>query len=606
MRYLNRWPAAALLFAFSCALYAATIGGGFIEFDDRTVLLAHPELYGGDSLTANLSRIFLTAFPREEPLLVRDLTWAVESRIFGMAPAWPRHLGNVVLNGLNVVLAFVYLRRLTGRPGFAFACAAAWSVLAVRLEPVAWVMGRKDVLSAFFALGALTLALAGIEAKSRGRRALFDAGSLVALAAAQLSKISALPLFAVLILQHALRPALAGGEAARAPLPARRFARAALRYTPHAAVSLAIFWWYSGILHQHGVTQRGPGISAAYVGILADFVPLVLAEYARLLLFPFGLSISHTWPSVSIPLGAGEIALSRAVLAAGAAVTAVLAWRRRDLLYYWLGFWALMVTYFNVVYIGIWVADRYLYLSSLWLVALLAVPVAEIASGAPGVLRAAVLGVAGAVLLLNLAVVVVHQRDWASNEALWTYEAALPRPSLLSLHALAREHLRQAEGESDPGRRARLVEDAWLVAGRGLREFARLPLRPTPYATPERHYLSKLHFVRGRVLAAREAPLQQRLAAFQQALAADANNPGANLAAAGVLFDMALGAPAGEQEGLARQSLGYFAGYARWATDKPAERRTALRTLDDNWARRFPSLQPDVAALRARYLGEAR
>ena len=83
---------------------SGTIGGGCISFDDRTVRLAHPALFDGDSLEANFSRVF-RAFPREEPLLVRDITWAVGSRLFGMAPAWTRHPGNVVLNALDVVLA---------------------------------------------------------------------------------------------------------------------------------------------------------------------------------------------------------------------------------------------------------------------------------------------------------------------------------------------------------------------------------------------------------------------------------------------------------------------------------------------------------------------
>ncbi len=598
-------PAAVLLFVSSLALYASTVGGGYVEFDDRTVLLSHPELYGGDSLASNLSQILLRAFPREEPLLVRDVTWAVESWFFGMQTAWPRHLGNVVLNALNVVLAFVYLRRLTLRPRFAFACAAAWSVLAVRLEPVAWVMGRKDMLSAFFSLLALTLALGGIEAKSRGRRVLNDTGSLLALAAAQLSKISALPLFAVLILQYALRPAPGAAGAARAPFEPRRLGRAVLRYSPHAVVSLAIFVWYSGILAQYGVTRKGPGLSLGYLRILLDFVPLVMAEYARLLLFPFGLSISHTWPSVSIPLSSGEIAASRAVLAGLTALTAALAWRRRDLLFYWLGFWALMLTYLNIVYISIWVADRYLYLSSLWLVALIAVPVAERASGASGAVRAATVGIAAAVLLLNGAVVVAHQPDWRSNEALWLYEASLPQPSLVSLHGLAQEYLHQAGGESDPVRRARLVENAGQAVERGLRRFAEIPRRPTPYATSERSFLSKLRFARGCVLVARGEPLERQLAAFEEALAVDVPNPDANLAAAQVLFEMAIAATGKERERLARRSLGSFEPYARWAAvNNPVASRNARNMLENNWARGFPSLKSEVASLRTRCWGE--
>ena len=337
-----------LLVGASVAIYADTINYGYVDYDDNTILLAHPSLYNEHSFSSSLEQIFTGYFPREEPLLVRDVTWAVESRLFGLGAAWPRHLGNVLLNAANVGLAFALILAVTGERALAFGVAVAWSVLAVRTEAVAWVMGRKDLLSAFFALAALNIE---VRRWSGRARPLAYAGALALVVAAMLSKVSALTLFAVLIV-------------IRAPsLEIRPLATAAVRYAPHAALSAGVSIWYAGIIQDFGVTGRSPGWSQDYLGILFDFLPLVAFEYARHLVLPFELSIAYQIPSVNIPLTDVQVVTSRLVLVAAVVVTVALLRWRRDVVYLWVAFALAMATYLNLVYIGIWIADRYLYFS---------------------------------------------------------------------------------------------------------------------------------------------------------------------------------------------------------------------------------------------------
>jgi hypothetical protein len=64
------------------------------------------------------------------------------------------HLTNVILFALNVGLLFLLVRRWTGRTGVALATALLWAFHPTRVESVAWVTARKDVLSGvFFFLG---------------------------------------------------------------------------------------------------------------------------------------------------------------------------------------------------------------------------------------------------------------------------------------------------------------------------------------------------------------------------------------------------------------------------------------------------------------------
>ena len=133
----------ALLGLGSLLLYARALGFDFVDFDDGAILLAHPQLYDEQSLLGSLHQIFIAYFPREEPLLVRDVSWALDARLFGFEDPLGYHLGNVVLNAANVVLLFVFLLRSTGRLAMALWVAGLFALLPVHVEAVCWVMGRS-------------------------------------------------------------------------------------------------------------------------------------------------------------------------------------------------------------------------------------------------------------------------------------------------------------------------------------------------------------------------------------------------------------------------------------------------------------------------------
>ena len=591
------------LAGLSLALYGPAVGFDFVNYDDTTVLLGHPELYDPASLRASLYEIFVGALPREEPLLVRDVSWALDSRVFGFENPVGYHLGNVLLNAANVVLLFSFLHHATRRFGLALETASLFAVLPVHVEPVAWVMGRKDMLSAFFLLAALLAQsheLASTDPRRRGSLYLL---TLLLTALALLSKIAAMSAVLVLALHRVFARYLDGTRAARTPLDWRHLVRdVAPRLLPHALVTIAIVLWYQRIVAEFGVIGwRGPGpLDPEHLRTVATFTPLILGQYLRSLVWPSQLSISYRWPHVEIPLTTGEqLAAAGIALAAGAALLyAVL--RRRDLAFYALAFVALLLPYLNVVFVDIWRADRYLYLASFCLLAIAATLLAPRDLRSRGSLR-----VAAAVLVacfgIGSAVQTARQLPvWRDNESLWMHEAYLDQPSLLGIQALAASYVKRAEREADAAARADLVRRAHVEIARGFARDRALGRQAAGYATAEPLQLSHLHNHLGRLAALDGAPLAEQIEHLARAHEIAPNRRSA-FRLAEAYMKLADEAPAAERERWVRASLAHFLEYVSMSTRDPARHARSETLLAGLYESRFPFLHDEIRAARERY-----
>jgi len=154
----------AMLVALAAfALYAPTLGYDFVALDDEAFTFANPVVKDGIS-GQSLAASWTTA-PENywAPLLWTSFMLDVE--LFGPGPRG-YHLTNVFLYALNAGLLFALLRRWTGRTGVALAVAALWTLHPARVESVAWITERKDVLSGLFFLLGIG---AYVEGRRRGR-----------------------------------------------------------------------------------------------------------------------------------------------------------------------------------------------------------------------------------------------------------------------------------------------------------------------------------------------------------------------------------------------------------------------------------------------------
>ncbi|OQC56769.1 MAG: hypothetical protein BWX54_01331 [Verrucomicrobia bacterium ADurb.Bin018] len=133
------------------AVYAPSIGYDFILLDDGPYVQNNPTVSGGFSWPAVKAAWTEANEAYWAPLLWMSFMLDVE--LFGLEP-WGFHLVNVALFALNAGLLFALFRRWTGRTGVALAATLLWALHPARVESVAWVVERKDVLSGlFFLLG---------------------------------------------------------------------------------------------------------------------------------------------------------------------------------------------------------------------------------------------------------------------------------------------------------------------------------------------------------------------------------------------------------------------------------------------------------------------
>jgi len=192
---------ALLLFAITFALFAPSLDYGLVDLDDQDYISSNPLVMEGISLARLRSAFATFQYGVYSPLLW--ISYGLDATLFGASPAnpWGFHFSNVLLHAFNSVLLFVLLFAFCKKPWRALFFAALWALHPLRVESVAWITERKDVLSGFFGLFCLGLYY---QAKTRDPKTctsiLWTAASLLFFALGLLVKPALVPLPGALLL----------------------------------------------------------------------------------------------------------------------------------------------------------------------------------------------------------------------------------------------------------------------------------------------------------------------------------------------------------------------------------------------------------------------
>ncbi len=165
------WLVGVLLVLVTIGVYWPATRYDFINYDDPTFVTSNAHVQGG----LNWGSV-KWAFRLNEGDYWHPLTWLslmLDASLFGPA-ARGFHFTSVAFHAANGVLLFLLLRLLTGAFWRSVCGAALFALHPLRVESVAWVTERKDVLSGFFGLLALIFyaryATCGPRAKGGGQR----------------------------------------------------------------------------------------------------------------------------------------------------------------------------------------------------------------------------------------------------------------------------------------------------------------------------------------------------------------------------------------------------------------------------------------------------
>lgn len=372
---LVRAAALVALAAAVAVVFARVRGYGFLWWDDATYVSENSHVRAG------LARDSITwALTTGEAANWHPLTWwshQLDVQLFGL-DAGAHHLVSVALHALTSVLLVVLLARWTGSFGRAWIVGALFALHPLRVESVAWVAERKDVLAALFFVLTAHAWTAWVERPSVGRYAF----ALLVYALGLMSKPMLVTLPFVLLLADAwpfrrlrwpslespARPAaLTRGESKPlAALVGEKLPFVALAAC--ACVVTVIAQRAGGALRPEiapGIVERAGNAFASiatYVG--KSFVPIALSPY-----YPW----RTPWTNAAFWCGLALVPLA-----------AWIAWRTR-VRAPWLAFglaWfaGMLVPVIGLVQVGDQaLADRYTYLPSIGLAIALVWTIGEIA-----------------------------------------------------------------------------------------------------------------------------------------------------------------------------------------------------------------------------------
>ena len=128
-------------------VFGQTLWHDFINYDDPHYVYENTKITGGLSISG-----IAWAFSHVHSLNWHPLTTIshmLDCQLYGLKAGW-HHFTNVLLHTLAAMLLFLALQQMTGAVWRSAFVAAVFAIHPLRVESVAWIAERKDVLSGVF------------------------------------------------------------------------------------------------------------------------------------------------------------------------------------------------------------------------------------------------------------------------------------------------------------------------------------------------------------------------------------------------------------------------------------------------------------------------
>ena len=425
------WIAALLVAVLTFIIYLPALQNDFVNWDD------HRFIYENRHITKLDSEFIRWAFTDREmqwsPL--RWLSHAVDYKIWKLNPMG-HHLSNVLLHGLNTFLVVVLVigifraveaQRLPSPAqgedkGFwrrAFISGIITGLFfglhPLRVESVAWVSARKDVLYAFFFLLSLILYLRYVSFSGGKRSKYYYILCLLCFIMALISKAMAVTLPFVLILLDVYPLKRLNTKSGGSVL---------LEKVPFFGLSLVLI---TVMVHEK-IGAVTPLKAATYSErILVAFKSL--SFYLLKTIWPGGLSPFYPYPK-SISYLSFEYLFS-IVLVAVISIFCIMAWKKgwKVFLAVWSFYVITLLPILGIIHVGSQVvADRYAYIASMGPFLLIGLGMSVMWErtydrGRSLLLNRKLIIIVSVLIVALLSILTIRQiRVWSNSITLWTHE----------------------------------------------------------------------------------------------------------------------------------------------------------------------------------------
>ncbi|MFZ0827478.1 MAG: tetratricopeptide repeat protein [Verrucomicrobiia bacterium] len=395
-------------------VFGQALGHGFVNYDDNKYVYENPMVQKGMTWPG-----FVWAFTYGQIGHWHPLTWLshmLDCQLYGLN-AEGHHLTNLLFHAATAVLLFLVLRQMTGALWRSAFVAVVFAIHPLRVESVAWVSERKDVLSGFFFM--LTLAAYVRYVRSPTSRVRYViVGLLFALGLLSKNMLVTLP-FILLLLDYwplgRFEPAVPGSWR---PLIIEKI--------PLFLLSLA------SCLATILVPEKVSNLDWMPFPVRLENAVVAHGVYLQQLVWPAGLAI----PYMPTPLAAWQVAASGILLVIISA--GIFAFRRhRYLVVGWLWYLGMMVPVIGIMQISYYVrADRYTYLPQIGLIILAAWAVTDLCSSWRAGRWFLIMGGATIIAVL-IAAARTQVSYWKNGETLFLHTMAVAPNNIVACKNLA-------------------------------------------------------------------------------------------------------------------------------------------------------------------------
>lgn len=406
--------------------FGQTLRHEFVNYDDYQYVEGNPRVASGLSLDGIQWAFTHVHGGNWHPLTT--ISHMLDCQFYGLQP-WGHHLTNVLLHLLAAIFLFLALRELSGTLWPSAVVAAIFAVHPLRVESVAWVAERKDVLSGLF----FTLILWAYARYARYNRpspgrfmvivVLFALGLMCKPSLVTLPFVLLLldywPLQRIALHSSNSRPQYSvhkhpARPSSRAPLAKKSVGHLVVEKVPlfvlSAASCLATLLAQERAMMTLGQVTFGERLANTLVSYVA---------YLGQMVWPTGLAVVYPYPQTGWSLV--EAGLAFLLLLSISAVC--FAWRARYpfLLVGWLWFLGMLIPMIGLVQVGMQArADRYTYLPQIGLYLLVTWGAIELLTKWRNG-REVMIAVAVLILTSLTAMSYVQTLFWRNSEMLWNH-----------------------------------------------------------------------------------------------------------------------------------------------------------------------------------------